>query len=114
MRKEWDNLLRAIEELHMGTKLAHQERVDAQHWVGHLEKELRRERDLKVAPEGMSAGLAPEVGPRQEEVRHLEAEVARQHDEVHRLWADVDGKFLVSLVVFLPGIRGRPFDTVGM
>ena len=54
-----------------------------------------------------------EVGQRQEEVRCLEAEVTRQHDEVRRLRADVNGKSLVSLVVFLPRIRGKPFDTVG-
>ena len=62
----------------------------------------------------MSARLTTEVGQRQEEVRHLEAEVTRQCDEVCRLQADIDGKPLVSLVVFLPGIHGRPFDTVGM
>ena len=37
-----------------------------------------------------------------------------QRDEVRMLLADMDGKPLVSLVVFLPGIRGRPFDTVDM
>ena len=37
--KEWDNLLRAIEELRSGTELARQERT-AQQRVGHLEKEL--------------------------------------------------------------------------
>ena len=37
-----------------------------------------------------------------------------QQDEVRKLRADVDGKSLVSLVVFLPGICGKPFDTVGM
>ena len=37
-----------------------------------------------------------------------------QRDEVRRLRVDVDGKTPVSLVVFLPRIRGRPFDTVGM
>ena len=62
----------------------------------------------------MSIGLAAEVGQRQEEVRHLEAEVTWQRDEVRRLWANVDGKSMVSLVVFLPRIWGRPFDTVGM
>ena len=50
---------------------------------------------------------------RKEEVQRLEAEVTRQHDEVCRLRADVDGKPLVSLVVFLPRIRGRPFDMIG-
>ena len=37
-----------------------------------------------------------------------------QHDEVRKLRADMDGKSLVSLVVFLPRIRGKPFDMVGM
>ena len=69
---------------------------------------------MKVAAEGVSARIIVEVRQHQEEVRHLEAEVAWQHDEVRRLRADVDGKFPISLVVFLPGIRGRPFDTVGM
>ena len=50
----------------MRSELAHQERVDAQQWVGHLVNELQRERDLKVAAEGMSAGLAMEVGQHQE------------------------------------------------
>ena len=62
----------------------------------------------------MSIGLAAEVGQRQEEVLHLEAEVTWQRDEVRRLWADMNGKSLVSLVIFLPGTRGKPFDTVGM
>ena len=61
----------------------------------------------------MFAGLAVEVGQRQEEVRRLEAKVTRQHDEVGKLRADVDSKSLVSLVVFLPRIHGKPFDTVG-
>jgi len=60
----------------------------------------------------VSTGLATEVGQRQEVVRCLEAEVARQRDEVQKLWADVDNKSLVSLVVFLPRICGKPFDTV--
>ena len=60
--KEQDDLLWAIEELHVGTELAHQECTDAQQRVDHLEKELRRERDLKVAAEGVSTGLAMEVG----------------------------------------------------
>ena len=55
-----------------------------------------------------------EVGQRQEEVRCLEVEVTRQCNEVRRLQADVDGKSLVSLVVFLPRIHGKTFDTVGM
>ena len=54
-----------------------------------------------------------EVGQRQEEVWRLEAEVTQQRDEAHKLWADVDGKSPVSLVVFLPRICGKPFDTVG-
>ena len=70
--------------------------------------------DLKVAAEGVSVRLAAEVSQRQEEVRRLEAEVTWQRNEVRRLWADMDGKPLVSLVVFLPGICGRPFDMVDM
>ena len=77
LRKERDDLLRAVEELRTGIDLAHQERADAQQRIDHLEDELQRERDLKVAAEGMSAGLAAEVGQCQEEVRHLEAEVTR-------------------------------------
>ena len=69
---------------------------------------------MKVAVEGVSARLTMEVGQRQEEVQRREAKVTRQCDEVHKLWVDMDGKPLVSLVVFLPGIYGRPFDTVGM
>jgi len=38
--KERDNLLRAVEELCMGIKLAHQECIDAQQRVSHLKKEL--------------------------------------------------------------------------
>ena len=75
LRKERDDLLWAIEELRTGTKLARQERADAQQRVGHLEKELRSERDLKVAAKGVSAGLVVEVDQRQEKVRCLEAEV---------------------------------------
>ena len=62
----------------------------------------------------MSTRLTTKVGQRQEEVRRLEAEVTQQRDEVCKLRANVDGKPLVSLVVFLLGIHGRPFATVGM
>ena len=79
-----------------------------------LEGELEGERDLKVVAEGVSTRLATKAGQCQEEVQRLEAEVTQQRDEVHRLWADMDGKPLVSLVVFLPGICGRPFDMVDM
>ena len=89
-------MLQAIEELRTRTELAHQEHIDSQQRVGHLKKELQRERDLKVAAEGMAAGLATKVGQRQEEVRRLEAEVSQQRDEVCRLPADVNGKSLVS------------------
>ena len=61
----------------------------------------------------MSSGLTVEVGQHQEEVRHLKAEVTRQRDKVRRLRADVNGKSSVFLVVFLPRIRGKPFDMVG-
>ena len=61
----------------------------------------------------MSIGLIVEVGQRQEEIRHLEAEVTRQRDEVRKLWAEMDSKSLVSLVVFVPRIHGKPFDTIG-
>ena len=40
LRKERDDLLRAIVELRAGTELAHQEHADAQQRGGHLEKEL--------------------------------------------------------------------------
>ena len=62
----------------------------------------------------MSAGPTMEVGQHQEEVRCQEAEVTRQCNEVCKLWAVVDGKSLVSHVVFLPRIHGKPFDMVGM
>ena len=62
----------------------------------------------------MSAGLTAKVSQHQEEVRHLEAEVTQQCGEVRKLWADVNGKSLVSLVVFLARIRGKPFDMVGI
>ena len=106
-------MLLSVEELHTGIDLARQERADPQQPIDHLKDELQGERDLKVAAEGVSAGLAAEVGLRQEEVRRLEAEVTRQCDEVRRLRADVNGKSPVSLVVFLPEIRGKPFDMVG-
>ena len=70
-------MLQVIEELHMGIDLAHQERTDAQKRIDHLEDELQGERDLKVVAEGVSTGLAMEVGQLQEEVRRLEAEVTR-------------------------------------
>ena len=57
---------------------------------------------MKVAAEGVYAGLATEVRQRQEEVQRLEAEVTWQCNEVHRLRADVNGKSPVSLVVFSP------------
>ena len=112
--KEWDNLLWSIEEPRIGIDPARQEHADGQQQIDHLEAELQRERDLKVVAESMSIELAVEVGQHQEEVRRLEAEVTQQRDEVHRLRADMDGRPLVSLVVFLPGIHGRPFDTVGI
>ena len=62
--------------------------------------------------DGVSARLSVEFGQRQEEVRRLEASVSRQHDEVRRIPTNVDSKPPVSLVVFLPRIHGRPFDTV--
>ena len=34
-------------------------------------------------------------------------------DGMHGLQANVNSKSLVSLVVFLPRICGKPFDTVG-
>ena len=43
----------------------------------------------------------------------MEIEVTWQHDEVRKLWADVNSKSLVSLVVFVPRIHGKPFDIVG-
>ena len=113
LRKEQDDLLWAIEELRTGIDLARQERADAQQRIGHLKNEHQRERDLKVAAEGVSVGLTAEVGQRQEEVRRLEAEVTWQRNEVRRLRADVNNKSSVSLVVFLPRIHGKPFDTVG-
>ena len=60
----------------------------------------------------MSAGFAAEVSQRQEDVWRLEAKVIRQRDEVWKLRADMDGKFLVTLV-FLLGTCGKPSDTVG-
>ena len=60
--KERDNLPQAVEELRIGIDLAHQERADAQQQIDHLEDELQRERDLKVAAEGMSTELTTEVG----------------------------------------------------
>ena len=70
-------MLQAIEELRTRTELAHQEHIDSQQRVGHLKKELRRERDLKVVVKGMCAGLAMDVRQDHEEVRHLEVEVTR-------------------------------------
>ncbi|XP_066385333.1 uncharacterized protein [Miscanthus floridulus] len=87
--KERDDLLWAIEVLRTGTEPTCQERTNAQQQVSHLE-ELWRERDLKVAVEGVSIGFAVEVGQRQEEVQRLEAKVTQQRDEVCRLWVDVD------------------------
>ena len=60
----------------------------------------------------MSARLATEVGQCQEEVWLLEAEVTQQCDEVRKLRVDMNSKSLVSLVVFLPRIHGKPFDMV--
>ena len=113
LRKERDDLLRAVEELRTGIDLARQEHANAQQRINHLEDELQRERDLKVVAEGVSAGLTTEVEQRQEEVRCLEAKVTLQCIEVcsfGRTWT-VSPRFpLLSL----PGIRGKPFDTVGM
>ena len=107
-------MLQAVEKLRIGTKLANQEHVVTQQRTDYLMGELQRERDLKVVADGMCTGLATKVSQHQEEVQHLEAEVTRQHDEVRKLLADVNGKSLVSLVAFLPGIHGKPFDMVGM
>ena len=94
--------------------MVHQECANAQQWIDLLNGELEGEWDLKGAAEGVSTRLTTKVGQRQEEVRRLEAEVTRQRDEVRRLRANMDGKPLISLVVFLPRIHGRPFDMVGM
>ena len=40
--------------------------------------------------------------------------MTRQQDEVRKLRADVVGKSLASLVIFLPEIRDRPFNMVRM
>ena len=69
--KEGDNLLQAIEELYTGAELAYQEYVDVQQRVSHLEKELWRERGLKVVAKGVSTGLTMEVEQCQEEVQCL-------------------------------------------
>ena len=50
----------------MGVDLAHQEPTDAQQQINHLNDELQRERDLKVAAEGVLVGLGTEVGQCQE------------------------------------------------
>ena len=63
--------------------------------------------------DGVSVRLTMKVSQRQEEVQHLEAKVTLQRDEVRKLQANVDGKSMVSLIVFLPRICGKPFDTVG-
>jgi len=68
LRKERDDLLRAVEKLRTGIDLARQERADAQQRIDHLKDELEWERDLKVAAEGVSIGLAVEVDQHQEEV----------------------------------------------
>ena len=52
----------------MGIDLACQEHAIAQQRNDHLKNELQRERDLKVVAEGVSAGLAAEVGQCQEEI----------------------------------------------
>ena len=114
LQKERDDLLRAVEGLCTKCDLAHQERTDAQQRIDLLEGELEVERDLKVVVEGVFTRLTTEVGWCQEEVQRLETEVTRQHDEVRNLRADMDGEPSVSLVVFLPRIRGRPFDMFGM
>ena len=75
LRNEWDDLLWTVEELRMGIVLDRQEHTDAQQRIDHLKDELQGERDLKVAAKGVSTGLTMEVGQRQEEVGHLEAEV---------------------------------------
>ena len=93
----------AIEEILTGIDLAHQEHANTQWRIDYLEDELQRERDLKAIAEGMSISLTMEVGQHQEEIQ---AEVTWQRDEVRKLRADVNGKSLVSLVVFLPRIRG--------
>ena len=77
LRKERDDLLRAVEELRTGIDLARQERADAQQQINHLKDELQGERDLKVAAKGVATRLTMEVGQRQEEVRRLEVEVTR-------------------------------------
>jgi len=107
-------LLWAIEELYTGIDLARQEHADTQQRMGHLKNELRRERDLKVAAKGMSTGFTMAVRQRKEEVWHLKVKVTWQRDEVRKLWADVNGKSLVSLVVFLLGICGKYFGTIDM
>ena len=43
----------------------------------------------------------------------MEAKVTQQLGKVCKLQADIDGKPLISLVVFLPGIHDKPFDMVG-
>ena len=65
---------------------------------------LRMERDdLLRAIEELRTGI---------DLARQEAEVTWQCDEVCKLWSDVDDKSSVSLPVFLPRIRGKPFDMI--
>jgi hypothetical protein len=51
--------------------------ADAQQQTTLLQRELDIDRDLKVQAEGVSTGLAAEIGQHQEEIWGLESEVSR-------------------------------------
>jgi hypothetical protein len=68
LRKQWDDLLQAVEGLRTVRDLAHRERADAQQRINLLEGDLEKERDLKIKVEGVTARLATEVSQHQEEI----------------------------------------------
>jgi hypothetical protein len=64
LRKEQDDLLWAVDELHTEHDSAHQERVDAHQQIDRLLCELEKERELKIKAKDMTAWLAMEISRR--------------------------------------------------
>jgi hypothetical protein len=76
IRKERDDLLQAVVRLCAKRDSTWQEHDDARGRVNDLLGEVEKERGLKLKAEGVSAGLAVEVGRGKARIHTLETEVS--------------------------------------
>jgi hypothetical protein len=81
--------------------------------VNDLLGEVEKERGLKLKVEGVSMGLAVEVGQGKARIHTLETEVSWQCGEMDKLWSDVKGEPSGPVSFFFLDPRCL-FDTVGI